>query len=69
MLSEAKEDGEVISYDSFLTGQNVALKIARAPATKEMLVKHLLAECSGIGYDMWTDIMLAINKGEELITP
>ena len=63
VLSEAKEGGEEVSYDSFMTGQTAAIKIARTPATKTMLVKHLMAESSGISYDMWTDFMLIQTQG------
>ena len=48
--------GECVTYESFLTGDKMKLNVARTPAQKTHLVKHLAAEASGIGYDMWTDL-------------
>ena len=66
----SREGGdETVEYTRFLTGETHPLKISRVelPATKKMLVKHCMAESSGIGYDQWTDVELrfGIPLGKE----
>ena len=40
-----------VDHVSFMTGKTTTLKYDKTEAKTEMLVKHCMAECSGIGYD------------------
>lgn len=49
---------DIVKYTSFLTGATYRLAYEMRPASRPLLVKHLMAEASGIGYDQWADIDL-----------
>ena len=66
VLCEASEPcGETgsVDYLSFLTGTNHTLDYSAFRSEKPMTLTHCLAECSGIGYDMWTDFDLLFGLG------
>jgi CubicO group peptidase (beta-lactamase class C family) len=61
VLTEAQEDeagAQEIPYTSFLTGETTTLRYTKAKAKSKLLVKHCLAESSGISYEMFTDFEL-----------
>ena len=60
VLSEAPDyaAADEVPYTSYLTGETHSLKYTKAPAVNTMLVKHCMAESSGISYDFFSDVEL-----------
>ena len=52
------DDASSVQYTSFLSGETHELKYHLEDGTQPMLVKHVMAESSGIGYDQWADMDL-----------
>ena len=53
---EDESDYSEIDYESFMTGHITNIKYKKLAAQNVLLVKHCLAECSGVGYDQWADM-------------
>jgi CubicO group peptidase (beta-lactamase class C family) len=46
-----KDGPHQTDYVSFMTGKTTTLNYRKSMAKNQMLVKHCMSECSGIGYD------------------
>ena len=58
VCSEGQPGDTTVPYESFLTGDTVHVPYRLAPAQETMKIKHLMSECSGLGYEQWTDYQM-----------
>eukprot|EP00755_Sulcionema_specki_P034057 Sspe_Gene.20850::Locus_7695_Transcript_1_1_Confidence_1.000_Length_2172::g.20850::m.20850 len=55
-------DAREVQCTAFASGVVTTVRYATRPANSTMLVKHLMCECSGIGYDFWSDVNPEVGK-------
>lgn len=55
IVKPSESGSKSVDYYAFVKGETVPLKYDTTPATKPMLIKHLMSETSGIEYDQFSD--------------
>lgn len=58
---DGASDKESVDIRSMITGKTRTAHFKRQAAEHEMLVKHCMAECSGVGYEIFSDLDEAHN--------
>jgi len=63
VVEECPSGSEIVDVRSMITGETQQVSFRRRKASQPMLVKHLMAECSGIGYEIWGDLDGTMKQG------
>jgi CubicO group peptidase (beta-lactamase class C family) len=55
IVKPSEAGSQSVDYYAFVKGETMQLRYNTMPATKPMLIKHLMSETSGIEYDQFSD--------------
>jgi len=62
IVEEATHADEAVEVRSLITGRTEQVSFSRRKAVGPMLVKHLMSECSGIGYEVSSDLDVLLGN-------
>lgn len=63
VVEEDASGTETVKVENMVTGLAEQVTFSRRPAREAMRIKHLMSECSGIGYETFSDVDSAVYNG------